>query len=282
MNNLYTDIRWQLSNYCKEECAYCPTSFRGGEYPEEKHDYISVVSLIVDHYNNKLDRKIRWEFDGGEPLDLHNLVRILKIAKGEDNQVCLNTGGGNLWLDWFAIEPAVDKVILTYHDWQQYALIKYIIETFQKNNKEIFLKIPIRPSHFDNDMNRANIIEENFGIIVSRMTLYKNADIVGGMFDYTTEQLIRLGYKEEDLVPKTYHERLDDSINQNPSYLGKFCNAGIEKLTISYNGYVNGSNCRNQPLGNIWSLGWTPPSHPQVCEMMACMDWADQQITKFT
>jgi organic radical activating enzyme len=282
MNNLRTNIYWQLSNHCIAECFYCPTSLRGGEYPEENKDYIAVVNRIADHYNNKLKRIIHWEFDGGEPLDLYNLTRILKIAKSANNSVALNTNGGNLWLDWFAIEPNVDKLILTYHDWQQYPLIKYILDIFQKNTKDIVVKIPIRPSHFDEDMDRAKMIEQNFGIIVSKMILYKNADPIGGMFDYKINQLLQLGYKEEDFKPKTYHQKLEENINQSPSYLGKLCNAGIEKLMISHNGYVNGSNCRNQLIGNIWLEGWIPPSHPQICNMMACMDWADQQITKFT
>lgn len=287
MNNFYTDIYWQLSNYCKAECSYCPIALKGGEYPEEDKDYVSVTSVITEHYNKKSNRKIRWEFDGGEPLDLMNLVRILKTAKADDNWVSLNTSGGSLWLDWFAIEPAVDKLILTYHYWQQHPLIKYIIETFQKNNKEIFLKMPVRPTHFEEDMDRVQRVESEFGITVSKMVLYKQASNIGGMFDYNEDQLWRLaGIKvvkeKQEFETKTYHERLEENIKTNPSYLGKLCNAGIEKLIITHSGHVTGSNCRNESIGYIWSKDWRPPDQPQVCGMLSCMDWADQQITKFT
>lgn len=286
MTNLSTIIHWQLSNYCKAECSYCPTSLRGGLYPEEDHDYVKVTNIIVDHYNNKLGRKIHWTFDGGEPLDLLNLVRILKTAKADTNTVCLNTSGGNLWLDWIAVEPAIDHLVLTYHYWQNPNLINYIITVFQEKQKSIQIKVPIRPDNFREDMDRAKQIEQDKNLGPLKVILYKNADPIGGMFAYTREQLmeiqgISLVEEDDKFKSKTYHEQLDEKIKTNPSYTGKLCNVGIERLNIWHNGFVSGSACNNQPLGNVWQDGWTPPIGPQACAMLACMNPDDQQITKF-
>lgn len=303
MTNLYTDISWQLSDYCKAECSYCPIQFRGGSYPPENYNYDKITELLVNHYNNKLNRLIRWNFDGGEPLDLHNLVRVLIKAKGDNNSVTLHTNGGQLWMDWWAVEPAIDNLILTYHYWQNPSLINYIIDIFKKKNKPITLKMPVRPDHFEEDMKRIYTVEEQKEIKATKVILYKNASRNGGMFPYSEEQLnIISGIKvdknnktsssdkpisdivkeKRDFESKTYTQKLEEKIKTNPNYFGIRCNVGIEKLIISYNGYVNGSNCRNQPLGNIWQEGWAPPIEPQVCVMQACIDPSDQKITKFT
>lgn len=300
MNNFYTDIKWQLTDYCKAECSYCPVFLRGGEYPEENKDFIKIINLISDHYNN-LSRTINWEFDGGEPLDLNFIARILKTAKQNKNNIKLHTNGGQLWMDWWAIEPYVDHLILTYHYWQNYSLIKYIIDIFSEKNKPIFLKIPIRPDHFNEDMERVKMVEDQNKIKVSKVILYKNASRDSGMFAYSKEQLMELSgirldqiktikepertvplIKEKKEFESTPHQqRLEEKIKSNPDYLGKLCNAGIEKLIISHNGFVSGSNCRNQSLGNIWSEGWSPPDRPQICGMLSCMDSEDRKITKF-
>lgn len=299
MNILYTDVDWQLTNHCKAECYYCPISLRGGNYPEEDKDYLKLVSLITDHYNSKLGRRIRWGFDGGEPLDLHNLVKVLNRAKSDLNSVTLHTNGGNLWIDWWAIAPNIDHCVLTYHYWQNPNLIKYVIDCIKKENKTITVKAPVRPDNFEEDMDRIRILEEERSINVVKVVLYKDANPIGGQYPYTKEQLLILSgidpnkkaaaetakaplIKERtDFETKTHHQRLEEKKASNPSYLGKLCNVGIERLRISHNGYVNGSNCNNQPLGNIWNEGWTPPEGPQTCAMLACMNPWDQKITKF-
>jgi len=308
MTNFYTEIQWQLSNHCTAECSYCPIRFREGNYPDESWDYIKVVNLLVNHYNNDLNRIIKWNFDGGEPLDLHNIARILNTAKAEKNHITLNTNGGKLWMDWWAIEPAVDNLILTYHYWQNPNLINYIINLFQNKGKNITVKCTVRPTHFDEDMERIETLEEQKQIRVLRHLLFEGEFMEGSRFHYSQEQLSRIsGIKPliKDLTPtpivpvdtaprsppipvinpkagEDYKQDLQRKINSNPSYTGQLCNAGIERLYISHLGFVNGSMCRNITLGNIWLENWEPPAQPQVCGMMACMDYNDRQITKFT
>lgn len=327
MNYLKTKILWQLSNHCKSDCYYCPTTFRGGEILAETKDYLRIANLLIESYN-KMNRKIDWVFDGGEPLDMDDIAMLLRVCRTNGESMELNTNGGRLWMDWWAIEPYVDKLILTYHYWQNPSLIQYIIQTFKEKKKIYHVNVPIRPDYFETDMSRAEEIEKACDIKVKRTVLYKHASKDGGLLDYTEEQLMLMsGIKptpkietkeikiekpkevverpktepkiEKEKIPapiekiplikekrdfenKTFAERKKEVINSSPVYTGKLCNVGIEYLIITYLGWVKGSNCNNQPLGNIWHDGWKPPEGPQICSMQACTDLSDQKITKFT
>ena len=314
MNNLITEISWDLNDYCKAECSYCPTKFRGGLEPAETKDYIRIANLLIDSYKS-MGRSINWTFNGGEPLDMNDIVTLLKLCRENGNSMTLHTNGGSLWMDWWAIEPYVDTVYLTYHYWQNPALIKYIINTFQNKQKELLLIVPIRPDHFDKDMDRAEEIEKITYKWASKLKLYNNGDFSAGLFNYQPVQLaimqgtiprVQPTKPVEEPTPievvKTIEEKIDNSsdvkelkyfqkttwderyadrMNSNPSYAGRLCNVGIERLHIGHTGWVRGSDCNNQPMGNIWHEGWMPPTGPQVCGMQVCESESDRKITKF-
>lgn len=273
-----------------------------------------------------MGRQIKWTFDGGEPLDMDDIVTLLKLCRTNGAYMKLNTNGGKLWMDWWAIEPYVDDLVLTYHYWQNPNLINYIVQTFQKANKPFKLNVPIRPDFFDEDMARAQSLEEQANIKVTRAALYKYANQSAGMFEYSRDQLYLMsGVKPPPIVPPapipakpaepapppapiptpapvpikpppsapplvqqqhieqttTWTERNKIIVNPTFVFTGQLCNVGIERLMISHTGWVSGSECNNQPLGNIWHDGWTPPSGPQVCTMQTCSSLSDRKITKF-
>jgi MoaA/NifB/PqqE/SkfB family radical SAM enzyme len=287
MNNLKTKIYWSLNNYCKSECSYCPTSLRGGEEPRDIEEYKRIAQLLITSYAN-LGRKIDWVINGGEPLDNDYFPSLLKLCKEDNGHLTLHTNGGKLWMDWWAIEPYVDHLYLSYHYWQQPALINYIIDTFQKTNKSIEIIIPMRPDHFDEDLNRAFELEQTKGIIVSKAVLNINADPMAGSFNYNPKQMAIMQGRdpeqvtEHQVIHTSWDDRYKDIYNSNPTYTGMMCNAGIEQLVISHMGWVSGSDCNNIPLGNIWEPNWKPSLQPQKCGMMSCISPNDQQITKFS
>jgi len=278
-------INWNLHDRCTGGCSYCPSFLWGGGTPNEITQYLSVTKKIIDHYA-ELGRIVDWTFNGGEPLEMFDFPMMLKLCKEHRGSVELHTNGGKIWLDWWAIEPYVDKLNLSYHYWQNSKLIEFIIDQFIKNNKSINIIVPIRPDHFNDDINRALSIEKKYGIVVSKSALYKEASQSIGLFDYTDEQLRII--RGESLVEENIHykettlaERFEEKIKENPTYTGMNCNVGIEHLNISHNGWVSGSQCNNSSFGNIWQDNFNLPAGPSVCKMQACIHPGDQQITKF-
>ena len=303
-----TEILWNLHDHCKSQCTYCPTRFWGGETPHHISEYLEITQKIIDHYAS-LGRKIDWTFNGGEPLDMFDFPMLLKLCKENDGLITLNSNGGRMWLDWWAIEPHIDNLNLTYHYWQKPALIKFILDTFKNKNKKLNINVPIRPNYFEEDINRALEVESNHDIVVGKSVLYNEADQSAGMFPYTPKQLAiisgvefvesavitEIEKKEEmkkiELVPlviekkhfetTTFKERVEEKMAANLGYTGMLCNSGIEYLSISHGGWATGSNCNNRPLGNIWDTNFLLPNDPHTCTMMHCISSRDQQITKF-
>lgn len=284
MSTLYTKIHWNLHNYCRARCSYCPSRFHSGPKNKDIGLYLDVTKKLIDHYGN-LGYKIQWTFDGGEPLEIDGLLKILKICKDNNGTIWLNTNGGYEWLDWWAIEPCIDNINLTFHYWQNVSLIKFIIQTFKKNGKNINVLAPIRPDFFDDDFDRVTVLEKELDITINKTELYKDSSQIVGVYDYSDEQLFRLKGQTlidhvDHLKNTTFAERVEHEITVNPSFTGKSCNTGIERLYISYDGWVSGSNCNNTHLGNIWN-DMTLPESASICKMKSCVNSDDQQITKF-
>jgi MoaA/NifB/PqqE/SkfB family radical SAM enzyme len=285
MNKQRTKIHWTLHDHCTARCTYCPTRFWRGDTPRHINEYLNITNNIISHYKS-MGREIDWTFDGGEPLDMIDFPMMLKLCHEKGGDITVNSNGGKLWLDWWAIEPRITTLNLTYHYWQNPHLIKFILDTFHKNNKNVKVTVPVRPDHFEEDMQRIADTESMHNIIVNIGILYNEADDMIGMFPYTDQQLTIM-YGEDVNTEHAYYksstfkERFEKKLASNPSFTGMQCNAGIDALRISYDGWATGSACNNRPLGNIWNPSFQLPSDPHKCGMMACMTASDQQIIKF-
>jgi len=295
MENLQTIIHWALTDYCRAQCEYCPMSARGGTNLPETEEYIRITNLLIDHYNKKLGRKISWVINGGEPLDINDIAMLLKLFRTNSESLTLHTNGGRLWMDWWAIEPYVDNLVLTFHFWQNPALIKYIIQTFTDKNKQIQITAPIRPRSVEEDLERVESLEKEAEYKILKTLLYINGDNAARLLNYSQDDLRLIDisngvstFEGPSAVEQknyydntTWNQRYFNIYSKNPVYAGQYCNAGLERLYIGAQGWVTGSSCNNQPLGNIFQ-NFNLPDGPQQCGMISCINGDDQKITKFS
>ena len=289
-----TVISWTLNDYCRAQCEYCPTHVRGGLAPHETSEYLRVANQLISHYRDRLGRSIHWIINGGEPLDIDDIAMVLKVFKAGGESVTLHTNGGKLWIDWWAIEPYVDNLVLTFHFWQNPALIKYLIQTYTEKNKSIQITAPIRHRYVKEDLARVEALEKDTGFVIVKSLLYREGSVELGLYNYDTEDLRLIDIsngkldeggtsaveQQEYYQETTWDDRYKDTYSSNPVYTGQMCNAGIERLYIGALGWVSGSACNNQPMGNVFN-SFNPPDSPQKCGMIACVNNDDQLITKF-
>lgn len=280
-----TEIFWNLTNYCTSDCSYCPSHLKYGSEPKHISEYLKIAKKLIDQYK-LLNRKINWIFSGGELLELFDFPELLKLCKTSEGTIDITTNGGKIWLDWWAIEPYVDTLHLSYHYWQNSNLIKFIFQIFKKNNKQIEISVPLRPGeNFYEDLKRAESISEELEFDIKKIPLYKDGSYMLGFLNYSDEQYeIMFGkeWLENFKTPlKTFKDISIEIRDSSPSFTGKLCNVGIEKLSISHDGWVSGSSCNNLHLGNIWNDNFQLPTGPTTCKMMSCSDASDQKITKF-
>lgn len=286
MSNFITYINWQVTNYCTGGCSYCHANNWGGPKPRDISEYLKIANKLIAHYSS-IGRTINWTFDGGDPLEVFEFPKVLKVCQEADAHITLNTAGGKLWLDWWAWEPYVDFLNLTYHYWQNPSLVRYVIQKFQEKSKPFTVTVPIRAAdYFDSDIERAKRLEDELMIPVSKSPLFTDGNSWAGMHNYTDAQLEVLfgpvqAEEKIDDRDKTFIERFDDAATSSPIFTGQLCNVGIEKLNIGAEGWASGSDCNNTPLGNIFQDNFSLPAGPQICKMKSCISANDQTITKF-
>ena len=244
MNNK-TKIYWSLHDHCQARCSYCPQSFWGGDLPREISMYLEFTKRAITHYET-LGRSIEWFFSGGEPLDFHDFPELLKLCKESGGSVDLTTNGGKMWMDWWAIEPHVDNLNLTYHYWQKPNLIKFILETFLAKNKKVNLSVPIRPDFFKDDMVRVQEIEKDFDIHIHRQILYNEGDARLGMYDYNSRQL-RIINGQEIFNYDDYDRKVKDDEEAHKNLIEKFSK---KKIRTSSNTSIDDEETPQQSILN--------------------------------
>ena len=284
MSILKTKIIWNLHDYCTAGCTYCPGNLSGGTTPPEIFKYIEVANRLIDHYAS-LGRKVDWIFNGGEPLEMFDFPEFLKVCKTEESSIVLASNGGKLWMDWWAIEPYISHLSLTYHYWQNPNLIRFIIQLFNKKGKSIDIKVPIRHDYFKEDMARAKAIEEEYGFYGVKQSLYILANTSAGFMNYSKDDLVTLigqpyADQNEEYKTVTFSKRSEEINNGGPVFSGMKCMGGIETLHIGHTGWVSASQCNNISLGNIWH-GLNLPAGPQICGMQSCIHPEDHSLTKY-
>lgn len=189
-----TIISWTLNDYCKAQCEYCPTHSKGGGLPPEINEYLRVAQLLKDSYEGKQGRRIEWEFNGGEPFDMDYMPQLLKLCKTDTSTITLHTSGGRLWIDWWAVEPYVDNLVLTFHHWQNPGLVKYLVDTFRAKNKKFTISAPIRNTNVQEDIDRVLALEETIGMLIPKTQLYINAERSAGMLNYKYDDLQKIDF----------------------------------------------------------------------------------------
>lgn len=291
MFGVVSEIFWHLTDYCDQECSYCPPRYRGGLVTRSTDEYIAVIEKIQNSRYTFAD-KIKWNLSGGEALALDNIHRILRTMKEKESFVRIETSGGSSWFDYMAIQDYIDQITLTYHHWQNPSVVNYIIDFCQSNDKIIKIKVPYYPSKVKEQM---AIIDElnDRGIYTRGLALHVDARHGNKLIDgYSPGELNLMNGLPEDYIPPPPPPPppidpnapdpnwKDPNIPPSPTEqqsLGRECYAGADYMYISHKGYATGSDCGGRSLGNVFDADWEPVSTSFTCPMFWCHSQNDKK-----
>jgi len=286
-----SQVFWHLTDYCDQECTYCPARYRGGSSIKELASYLSVVKKIQDS-RYKHAEKIVWQLSGGELITLPNITSILKQIKTRPSFVKIETSGGTSWFDYMSIQDYIDQITLTYHHWQNPSIAEYIIDFCQTNNKIIRVKVPYFPGKVKEQM--ALIADLNSRKIPTRgMPLYVDARSSNPYIDgYSANEINLMNGREENWVPPppapvpprdpslpdpNWIDPTKPSEEGQKQSVGTGCYAGVDYIYISHKGFATGSDCGGRTLGNVFESDWLPPRESFNCPMFLCHSHSDKK-----
>ena len=291
MFGVESEIFWHVTDYCNQECSYCPPRYRGGLVTRSTEEYIAVIEKIQANKYLFAD-KIKWSLSGGEALALDDIGRILRTMKSKESFIKIETSGGNSWFDYMAIQEYIDQITLTYHHWQNSSVVNYIIDFCQTNDKIIKIKVPYYPGKVKEQM---AIIEDlnNQGIYTGGMALHVDARHGNALINgYSAVEINLMNGLSEDWAPPPAPPPVpidpnapdpnwkDPNIPPSPTEkqsLGRECYAGMDYMYISHKGYANGSDCGGRALGNVFDAEWQPVSTSFDCPMFWCHSSNDKK-----
>lgn len=286
MFGVVSEVFWHLTDYCDQECSYCPPRYRGGLVTKSTEEYIAVIEKIQRSRYTFAD-KIRWNLSGGEALALNDIHVILKTMKSKESFVKIETAGGSSWFDYMAIQDYIDQITLTYHHWQNPSVANYIIDFCQSNDKIIKVKVPYYPGKVKEQMILIDELNSR-GIYAKGFPLHVDARSGNELIDgYSAGEINLVNDLPEDYVkpPKKIDPNapdpnwIDPNIPPKPTEkqsLGHECYAGVDYMYISHKGYANGSNCGARTLGNVFDPEWEPVSNSFACPMFWCRSKNDK------
>jgi MoaA/NifB/PqqE/SkfB family radical SAM enzyme len=303
-----------LSNWCNYDCSYCmPHSKSRTSKLDNTTAIIKIIHDSFEHFKKYAEvDNYGVLFVGGEPTIHPEFNKIIDSIQDiriiEPNYkiiIVTNLSRTERWLK--DISSKVTGIVASYHD--EFALIDEFtgkIETCMRNNPDLHITIGIQPlpgrlEKLENDcyIMRNKLVaalgkahtDAKLDFIIQH--LYKGMDELYPYSDHDFrmfKQLIaefsnphidmsdRLS-EQEDFLVHSFTDKKDE-------FLGSKCYAGIEGLTVGFNGTLQRTsrcalNNEQKYLGNIYTE-YTLPKDPAVCDVpTGCGNcWFDYSFRK--
>lgn len=279
----HAEVIWQLNNYCQLQCSYCPASFKNGSLDRSTNQYLTVIEKLqatrYQHHN-----KIHWRLGGGEPLHYPHLSTLLKKIKSRPAHVTLETSGDDTWFAIMSILNYIDRLLLTYHPWQNSDVFDFIFEQAAEKNIKISITVPLAPGLILES--KQKVLEfRNLGYDCQEQILRDGDGQLHS--DYSQVDVNRIQGRADNWEPapvvidKTQPDpnyvSLAVTNPVDPIYTGKPCYAGVDWIEINARGFVSNSQCggRTESL-NAFDPDWQPPNNYFACTVNQCRSSQDR------
>jgi len=296
-------VQWYMTPRCNFDCSYC-MPFDPDNKWSYYHDSTSkpptfdIMKLYVDKIIAHKGNNIEWGLGGGEPTvikDFAKIVKYLRTTNPYDLTVCTN--GSLQEKKLLPIYEDLDGMVMSLHmkyvaeNPEEYIEKLISLEDQRRDNQSLTARFIIDPNHLDliedmyQELMMANIHKIDF----------RNVKLNSGEDWYTDKVLKRINVwydeygKQTSSIVRTYENKFEEKINyelitlnNEHSYTGWHCLAGIEQCNLDPLGRVSVGNCNvGGAFGNLNDDDFTFPTQPITCTNKWCLDYCDIRTTKW-
>lgn len=292
-------VNWCLGNFCNFECSYCPDVLHNGTKRWPEPDVIK--NFITKVKQTHPDKKLYFEFTGGEVTLYKHLIDICQFCSDNDVKVGLITNGSRTLRYWEQNKKYFDHVCISFHP--EFADEKHFVEVVKLLHNDIrtHVNIMMSPDKFEYCYSVANKIKDLGNISMALQPLIH--DFGDKLFDYNEFQNNILE-KQHELITKhikfnrsfdyyrgamkmigpektrvqSAHKFISEKQN---NWFGWDCYAGVEQLIVDMDGSIYRGWCKVGGLiGNIADTNLQLPTKPISCNKTMCHCNFDIMSTK--
>jgi organic radical activating enzyme len=301
----YFVVNWCFFSICNFSCSYCPTTLHDGKARGLPIDIVKRFCLKA--MEARKDKKVFFEFTGGEMTYYKNFVELFQFLKDNGAETGLISNGGREIEFWKAHGHLIDHICLSFHPEQGNSDHFFEVVRLMNEHATVHVNIMMLPEKFDSLYSLAQKISSQIeGTSIAMQALFENMD--GKMFNYSPEQKVILDnpilpwgqdlkyFQSPDKVKKVYRGEMKKvfadgtSLSVNPPELmakrennwqNWECHIGLENLVVDFNGNVLRGWCRvGGIIGKIDDPNFVFPTKPITCTLNNCHCGLDVMATK--
>jgi organic radical activating enzyme len=301
----YFIVNWTLNNICNFSCSYClPKLYDGsvkGVDLEVTKAFIARILIL------KKDKKVVFKFTGGEITYYPQIKELFSYIKENGGYTAIITNGSRSLEWWQEHYSLIDHACLSFHSEKGQTEHFYNVVSYLYNKIPVHINIMMIPEKFNDLLSFAKKLSSEIeGIGVAIQALFENFN--GKIYPYNEEQIEIL--KKPDLKFATnlhFHQPeglkhnsfrgmmkkiLKDGqevtvspeqliTNQENSWFGWYCMAGVENLVVGMDGSVRRGVCKMGGLvGFIQDPNLLLPTEAITCLVKRCTCAFDIMSTK--
>lgn len=300
-------VYWTLTDFCNFRCNYCPNSLHSGDYKTgRKPGYPTdeEIRTFLDRLINKhaQGRSLLVVISGGEPT-LHPMYEEIVDTLHPHAIIETITNGSRNFDWWKSLNHLPDKITMSLHaEWTKIDRVNELGEFLLDNNVQVIYNMMCDPGNWHR-------VQEMYKQLTPRLQALVNAKILtdhsggptdGQPWEYHPDQIeyIRSVHatgkqppRQRLLEVKNVSDIIYDdgtmSVLDNPfdlvntkqhSFKGWECSAGNTGITISFDGYAYGANCRTVKMGRIDTFDLL--DSPIICPRQWCKTASDIPLNK--
>jgi organic radical activating enzyme len=296
-------VQWLLTNICNYSCSYCPSYLNDGS--SKGLDLENIKNFVFKLKSHYKDKNIFIELTGGEPTTYRYFDELLNFLKKEDIKVGILSNGGRGMEFWDRTIPKLDNLILSFHSEEGRP------EHFYKLVKSALYQVPMhinvlmKPDTFHDSLKFANKLSElhpHLSISLQKLTKIENNNYTTEIVDYDLKQRLIISEQlfgkkvttEHKPLPNNQYrgammahfsdgkiQKLQGHYNSENNWKGWKCSAGIENLSIRFNGEIYRGLCKEGGLvGEVTEENIFFPSSEIICSRSGCHCGFDIGCTK--